>query len=264
MAELDRGERVEMMVDIYESAGAVTLQDTRPQRTGGKSGSRRPRLAALCLGLLCALLLITNILLYMHYVHGKENLDFTAERESLLSRIRNLTEERDQLKNSYQNLTEEKIQLNKTLTENYRNLHTTYIKSLAMLSHLKEWEKFGSSYYYFTSEGKTWSEARQDCRDRGADLVIINSIEEQEFINKKNKYVWIGLSDAEAEGQWKWVDGSPLTIEFWKDHEPSNTDANEDCATFNPNTQKTWNDIHCSCKAGWICEFPLIYPQEIH
>ncbi|KAI4882014.1 hypothetical protein NFI96_007628, partial [Prochilodus magdalenae] len=72
------------------------------------------------------------------------------------------------------------------------------------------WRKFGGSYYYISTESKNWNKSRQDCRERGADLVIINSREEQEFIEKENKYVWIGLSKEGGEGQWKWVDGSVL------------------------------------------------------
>uniref|UniRef100_A0A3B1KI08 C-type lectin domain-containing protein n=2 Tax=Astyanax mexicanus TaxID=7994 RepID=A0A3B1KI08_ASTMX len=109
--------------------------------------------------------------------------------------------------------------------------------------------KFGSSYYYISSEKKNWNVARQDCRNRGADLVIINSREEQQ-----NKYIWIGLTDAEKEGEWKWVDGSPLTT---KSGEPSNTYGNENCVAFSipAMTINAWNDEPCSADAFGFCEF---------
>jgi len=41
------------------------------------------------------------------------------------------------------------------------------------------WESYGSSRYFFSREKKSWMDSQQDCLNRGADLVIINSKEEQ-------------------------------------------------------------------------------------
>ncbi|XP_072526156.1 uncharacterized protein [Salminus brasiliensis] len=277
-------------------------QDTSTKRTTGtqqrgreidflsavRRGCRHSRLAVVCLGLLSVLLLTTNILLYMYHVHEKETKDqtisslavnLTAERETLLSSIRDLTEKRDQLNISNQNLIGERDQLhisNQNLIGERDHLKNTLSKERLLLQdidadlvkwleklHLEDWKKFNNSYYYFSTVRKNWIEARQDCRARGADLVIINSREEQEFIQKENIYVWIGLSDAEEEGQWKCVDGSPLTTAFWRTGEPSDHDGNENCATVSipAETHNAWNDVPCSDTARWICEFTRTFPK---
>ncbi|KAF5893771.1 C-type lectin domain family 4 member M-like, partial [Clarias magur] len=72
---------------------------------------------------------------------------------------------------------------------------------------------FKSSLYFMSNESKNWTESREDCIKRGADLVIINSREKQDFIadQLQGRQAWIGLSDRDAEGEWKWVDGTLLT-----------------------------------------------------
>ncbi|KAL3984440.1 MFS transporter (organic anion transporter) [Sarotherodon galilaeus] len=77
------------------------------------------------------------------------------------------------------------------------------------------WTRFGSSCYFKSTERKTWSDSRRDCQDKGADLVMINSKEEQEFINELNMRgeSWIGLraKQSSSGSKWEWVDGSALT-----------------------------------------------------
>ncbi|XP_026103832.1 perlucin-like protein [Carassius auratus] len=98
-----------------------------------------------------------------------------------------------------------------------------------------KWITYSHSSYYISSEWKNWTDSRQDCLQRGADLVIINNREEQEFITTitSGNIVWIGLTDNNTEGVWKWVDGSTLTSRiwsFWRPNEPNSNVGDEDCA----------------------------------
>uniref|UniRef100_A0A3P9L1F0 C-type lectin domain-containing protein n=1 Tax=Oryzias latipes TaxID=8090 RepID=A0A3P9L1F0_ORYLA len=93
----------------------------------------------------------------------------------------------------------------------------------------EKWIRFGSSCYFFSEESKFWDEARESCRARGADLVVINTEGENLFVSAlKKQDVWIGLTDRVLEGTWKWVDGSPLTL-FWGSDQPDDHNGEEDC-----------------------------------
>ncbi len=43
----------------------------------------------------------------------------------------------------------------------------------------EKWKSYQSSLYYLSSETKSWAESRIYCKERGADLIIINNREEQ-------------------------------------------------------------------------------------
>ncbi|XP_017316741.1 C-type lectin domain family 4 member E isoform X2 [Ictalurus punctatus] len=121
---------------------------------------------------------------------------------------------------------------------------------------------FDSSVYYMSNEEKNWEESRQDCREKGADLVIINSKEEQEFISKilSRRKAWIGLNDRDREGEWKWVDGTPLNTGFWGQSEPNSAAGEEDCVVIHDHTDPVWNwsDYPCSRQFIWICEKTVV------
>ncbi|XP_067307849.1 CD209 antigen-like protein 2 [Pseudorasbora parva] len=122
----------------------------------------------------------------------------------------------------------------------------------------KRGQLWGPDGLFISNEFKSWSDSRQYCRDRGADLVIINTEEKQRFISSFIKErVWIGLSDIENEGIMKWVDNSPLKQVFWAEGEPNNYGSrDEDCIELNPDkhTLNNWNDLKCSDKRKGICE----------
>uniref|UniRef100_A0A8C7SND0 C-type lectin domain-containing protein n=1 Tax=Oncorhynchus mykiss TaxID=8022 RepID=A0A8C7SND0_ONCMY len=223
------------------------------------SGKRPFLVAAVCLGLLCVLLLAGIIGLSVYYNRAikdsedkRNNLsqscslyktNATAERDQLQTRYNNLTEERDQLQTRYNNLTEEKGHIQ--------------LKLFVIEQHCQEgWRYFDSSLYFLSTETKTWEKSRQDCQGRGADLVIINSREEQTFLFNLHLRAWIGLTDSVTEGIWKWVDGTPLTTGYWGKGQPDDY-GQEDCVEIyygQDDPVKTWNDENCHKYHDWICE----------
>ena len=87
-------------------------------------------------------------------------------------------------------------------------------------------------------------------------LVKIESEAENEFIETKylaNGKFWIGLTDAEKEGDWKWADGTTVIgYANWNTGESSNALGEEYCARMN--SKGKWGDFTCSFKVEFICE----------
>uniref|UniRef100_A0A8C7SG77 C-type lectin domain-containing protein n=1 Tax=Oncorhynchus mykiss TaxID=8022 RepID=A0A8C7SG77_ONCMY len=208
------------------------------------SGKRSFRVAAVCLGLLCVLLAgIIGLSVYYNRVikDSEDKRNNLSQSCSLYEN--NATAERDQLQTRYNNLTKEKGHIQ--------------AKLFVMEQHCQEgWRYFDSSLYFLSTETKTWEKSRQDCQGRGADLVIINSREEQTFLFNLHLRAWIGLTDSVTEGIWKWVDGTPLTTGYWGKGQPDNY-GQEDCAEIyfrKDDPVTTWNDGKCGANNSWICE----------
>ncbi|KAJ8000584.1 hypothetical protein DPEC_G00181900 [Dallia pectoralis] len=165
--------------------------------------------------------------------------NLTEERDQLKASYRNLTEEKDQLKASYSNLMGERDQLkasNSNLTEERDQLKGEKDKLNELLNLCNSgWKQFGSSFYFVSAEKKTWNASRQDCLNRGAYLVIVNSEAEQRFLHglSGSLYAHIGLHDTKAEGLWEWINDGPSRESsalktYWNDGEPNNS-GEEDC-----------------------------------
>ncbi|XP_042588435.1 C-type lectin domain family 4 member E-like isoform X2 [Cyprinus carpio] len=242
-------ERAEMVVDIYGCADCVRDHDFRTetnthqplQRTGSDSVKiRSSRVAVVCLVLLCVLLLTAVIVLCVHIYTNNTN--YTQERDQLLTKINNLTDERDQLLPNNSN----HIQFNKHLNHGKNEL-------LKCFNGMDGWFYYKFSFYNISSDTKNWNESRKYCTERGADLIIINNREEQNFVEKmlygKTQF-WIGLTDSDEEGSWKWVDGSNMTSGFWESGQPDGQ-TRENCAVlYSPG----FHDYPCNSNFKGICE----------
>lgn len=74
---------------------------------------------------------------------------------------------------------------------------------------------FNGHTYCLLDYSMTWAEAKDACEAMGGYLATITSQAEQEFIEKliadgtKTMY-WLGATDEENEGEWKWITGEPF------------------------------------------------------
>ena len=71
--------------------------------------------------------------------------------------------------------------------------------------------RFQNRCYKFSTERKSWADARAACQaiSQEYDLVTIDSQDLATYLVQKPDS-WIGLSDSETEGTYKWVSGNGL------------------------------------------------------
>jgi hypothetical protein len=103
----------------------------------------------------------------------------------------------------------------------------------------------------------SWDEARAACARLGGDLWVVDDEAEQlavsgPVIANDFRDYWIGLTDADAETTFVWIDGSDSTYTNWAGGEPNDAFANEDCVQMR--VDGLWNDNDCAAGIGYICE----------
>ena len=109
---------------------------------------------------------------------------------------------------------------------------------------------------------RNWAGAERFCKV-GGHLASVTSKEVHEYmldrVGETKTKVWIGLTDAENEGVWKWEDGSPFNFTGWV--YPPDGRANENCAEMfntyeNSYNYKGWNDLDCHSNMNFVCAKP--------
>ncbi|XP_039608051.1 C-type lectin domain family 10 member A-like [Polypterus senegalus] len=219
--------------------------------------------------------------------------EMREKQTALLFENAKLKSNQSEQQKQYQELKDNQSELTKTqsvllakyqqLNDNHSKLTADFneycpIKDKERRCHIcpDQWFYFKSKCYFFTTEAQNWHSSCKYCRALKAELVIIKSKEEQTFLIDKiktlkkheDKSYWIGLTDEKTEGQFQWVDNSPLDQEmakdFWglrghdKGKEPDNWEGKnqkgEDCVTIQVHASHGWYDSNCKDQTNMICE----------
>ena len=74
-----------------------------------------------------------------------------------------------------------------------------------------------NGHAYKKIQCQDWHDAQRQAAEAGAHLVSINDEVEQQWLGVifRQKPFWIGLNDLEAEGEWRWDSGEPVTYTNW-------------------------------------------------
>ncbi|XP_039595978.1 C-type mannose receptor 2 isoform X1 [Polypterus senegalus] len=122
------------------------------------------------------------------------------------------------------------------------------------------WDKdlvTGSCYQFNFQSTLSWSEARVSCQQQGAELLSINEIHEQTYINGLltgySSSLWIGLNDLDINGGWQWADNSPLKYLNWEADQPDNTEE-ENCAIIRTESSGRWQNKDCGIALPYVCK----------
>ncbi len=138
----------------------------------------------------------------------------------------------------------------------------------------------GHSYKYF-GQRLSWKEAKLRCEQMGGHLPIVETAAENAFLDQLAhqgfptagrqgfEAVWIGASDEEKEGEWKWINGAPLSYKNWLANQPNNKQEREHYAviwlsTDPKRTSGKWSDqpsISDELVAHFICEWDGLAEQ---
>ncbi|XP_041036056.1 CD209 antigen-like protein E isoform X3 [Carcharodon carcharias] len=217
-------------------------KDKTGQETAGGRRSKISRCLIVVglIVLICGLAIITGLTVHV--------LQMDKDMTGLNGKIRNMSETLEQM-----------LRDRRSFCTVFRNCSESLCPS--------GWKIHNQHCYRFSTDKVNWESAKQQCESQNSHLIIINTEQEQNFIKKSIENnpgdYWIGLTDRESEGNWKWVDGTQVSFTQWYEGEPNNSKGNENCAIIR---RTDWNDVSCTDHFLFICEKrapPCVEPADI-
>ena len=113
--------------------------------------------------------------------------------------------------------------------------------------------------YRGVKTGMEWLDARADCQDDGADLVVIDNAAEAQAVaalvsDPQSPFFWIGLYDPSggADNNWQDVRGDTSPFLDFDSSQPSG--GSEDCVLVEDGSPWEMWDFSCNASQYYVCE----------
>lgn len=121
---------------------------------------------------------------------------------------------------------------------------------------------FNGRWFRIFEEKVSWRVAMRRCESLGGRLAVAPDQGTWVFVSRMigNSIVWLGASDAETEGRWVWIDGTPMTFAAWLPGQPNNKENEDYLHTW----KGGWNDNEANGRMreggrngviGFVCEW---------
>ncbi|XP_071078434.1 uncharacterized protein [Haliotis cracherodii] len=119
------------------------------------------------------------------------------------------------------------------------------------------WHFYNGDCFVYVNVEKNYADAVSHCQSLGAIVAPTKDMKELEFVSalrEERKYIWIGGTDIDTEGSFKWSDGTPFTWTNWENGQPNNYGNKQDCVeAYTEKYQHQWNDLYCSSERTFVC-----------
>ncbi|XP_011484077.2 C-type lectin domain family 12 member B isoform X1 [Oryzias latipes] len=242
----------------------IKLEAVSRTPTGGEvepQETRRSPSWVLWLGLgILSVLLIASVVTIIYIILQRKNrqadlTDLSAVNDQLLLQIKLLRNRTDELSS-------EAEELNRTL-----GVMMTF-ESFPVQDFCPEkkcqpcqrgWIHFQQKCYMFYEDNrwwKGWEASRTFCQKAVSDLVVVDNLQEQEFIGNNTKFYydqyhgyWLGLH--KSGSSWMWIDGRNDTLGFWT---PGSHDPLLQYALLIPENRGSWTPARSQFLNKFICE----------
>ncbi|OXB84688.1 UNVERIFIED_CONTAM: hypothetical protein H355_001165 [Colinus virginianus] len=119
------------------------------------------------------------------------------------------------------------------------------------------WKRHGFYCYFIGNTFVTFSQANHTCESHQAYLATVQDRYEQAYLTslvglKTERYFWIGLSDVEEKGTFKWTNGEHVLFTHWNSEMPGRRPG---CVAMRTGTAGgLWDVIKCEEKAKFLCK----------
>ena len=114
------------------------------------------------------------------------------------------------------------------------------------------WEELEDQCYFWSTTESSWFDAEEFCNDKDGHLASITNQETHMYLRYKVNIVdglgdiWVGGSDLEQGGVWRWADGTVWNFTRWATKPVPQPDGRRQClAIYHQLADDGWHDWKC-------------------